>query len=422
MNKRQLILSGGLANIFEWYDYALFGHFAPIIGAKFFPAPDSKTSILQAFLVFAVGYLMRPLGGIFFGIIGDKFGRRLALSSAVICMAVPTAVVSVLPTYEQVGILAPGLMILARLLQGFSMGGTLTGSVSFLIEHTAKKHRGLVGSIPIVSICLGILLGSTVANIVQSNLPYEQFYSWGWRIPFLIGILVLFAGMYIKKYTTETPLFIAIQNSKAIVKSPLKTVLSVHWLDMLISIFINAPGSILFYLQTIYFISYLKINRGFNVSQVSNLATSCYLIMAIMTLSAGWLSDIVGRRQIMIIINLLIIIMIFTGIIDRLVIGNFGEVGFASIIVAILAALYVGAEPALQAELYPTNVRNTALSLSYNIATSLFGGTTPYLVEFFVQKSDNGDSLIFCIYYLTICTILSCLALSFYQDRSKLEL
>lgn len=418
MNKRKIILSSGIANVFEWYDYALFSHFAPIIGRKFFPDSDPKVSLLQAFLVFAIGYLMRPIGGIFFGIIGDKFGRKSALSTAVVCMSIPTAIIGLLPTYDNAGITATILMILARMIQGLSMGGTLTGSVSFIIEHSDKKYRGFIGSIPMSSICLGILLGSTIAYIVQSCLSPEQFDSWGWRLPFLIGILVLFVGLYIRKYTTETPLFKEIQDNGTIIKSPLKKVFSTHWFDMIISILINSTGSVVFYLQAVYFISYLKVNRGFIETDVGNLANTCYVVMAVITLIAGWLSDVIGRRFIFIIFNLIIIITFSMGLMNIFETGSFYQVVIAQMVLAILAAAYIGPEPALQAEFYPTTIRNTALSLSYNTATSVFGGTTPFIVEMLVQKTGTVTS---CTYYVIGCATVSLIALYFYKDRAKFE-
>lgn len=418
MNKRKLILSSGIANTFEWYDYVLFGHFAPIIGAKFFPDSDPSASLLWAFSVFAIGYLMRPIGGIFFGVLGDRFGRRAALSTAVICMSLPTAVIGILPTYDDIGILATTLMIIVRMLQGLSMGGALTGSVSFIIEHTGSKHRGLIGSIPMASICIGILLGSMVSYFVKHSLSHEQFYSWGWRLPFLIGIFILFAGIYIRKHTEETPLFKQIRDSGTIVKFPLKRVLSHYWFDMIISILINSTGSVIFYLQTIYLMTFLKINRGFNEYDVDVLTNCSYAFMAVMTLAAGWISDIVGRRRIFVIYNIIIIIIFSFGIMNIFEIGDFSYVIIAQLVLALLAAFYIGPEPALQAEFYPTNIRNTALSISYNTATSLFGGTTPLVIAYLVHRTGSVNS---CMYYVIACSFLSLLALYFYKDRSKLE-
>jgi MHS family proline/betaine transporter-like MFS transporter len=414
MNKRKLILTSGIANSFEWYDYALFGHFAPVIGQKFFPNNDPSTSLLYAFLVFAIGYLMRPIGGIFFGIIGDKFGRRAALSASIICMAFPTAAIGILPTYETVGIVATSMMILVRMLQGLSMGGALTGSISFVIEHSEKNQRGFISSFSMSSICIGILLGSLVFYLTTSIFTPEQFDSWAWRLPFLIGVLIFFAGIYIKKHTAETPLFLDSQVNGKMEKNPLKFVFKNHFFDMIISILINGTGSVIFYVESIYLISYLKIHRGFDENEVSNLVNICYIIMIIVTIFGGWLSDKIGRKRIFV-INLLLIIFSARFLFESFEFGNFNSIIIAQIIIAILASMYIGPEPALQAELYPTSVRSTALSISYNTATSVFGGTAPYIMESLVQKGTIKSGAI----YIIICAILSLIALYFYVDKSE---
>ncbi|GAB4163313.1 MAG: MFS transporter [Rickettsiaceae bacterium] len=414
MKKRKLVLTSGVANTFEWYDYALFAHFAPIIGTKFFPESDPKTALLQAFLVFAIGYLMRPLGGIFFGIIGDKFGRKVALSFSIMCMAVPTATVGFLPTYETWGIVSTILMILVRMLQGLSMGGALTGSVSFVIEHTHKSNRGLFGSVSMASICVGMLLGSLVSFLIKSIFSAEAFESWAWRLPFILGIGIFFAGVYIKNNTKETPLFEESKYRGEIEMSPLKTVIKYHWFEMLMSILINATGSIIFYLESVYLISYLKLVRGFPELAVNYLVNSCYVIMIFVTLFAGWLSDRIGRRRIFT-FNIIIVIIGSPFLLIAFESASFPIVVVAQVIIAIMAAFYIGPEPALQAEFYPTEVRNTALSVSYNTATSVFGGTAPYIIESLVQSTGTITS---SVYYIVAAAILSLVGLYFYKDRS----
>lgn len=414
MNKRKLILTSSIANTFEWYDYALFAHLAPIIGQKFFPKTDPSAALLQVFLVFAVGYLMRPLGGIFFGTIGDKFGRRMALSAAIMCMAIPTAAIGFLPTYESWGLTSTTLMIIIRIMQGLSMGGALTGSISFVIEHSEKEHRGFFGSISMASICAGILLGSVVLFIIKNVFSYEQFNDWAWRLPFIVGIFIYFAGIYIKNNTAETPLFEEAKARGVIVKSPLKTVLKDHWFDMLISILINMTGSIIFYLQAIYLVSYLKINRDFPDTHVTYLMNACYVIMIFVTLFAGWLSDQIGRKKIFI-INLICIIIVSPFLLRMIESGDFLVVAISTSIIAIAAAFYIGPEPALQAEFYPTSIRNTALSISYNTATSVFGGTAPYIIESLIQ---NTGTIVSSVYYIITAALLGLSALYFYEDRS----
>ena len=414
MNKRKLVLTSGVANTFEWYDYALFGHFAPIIGRKFFPDNDPSVALLQVLLVFAVGYLMRPIGGIFFGILGDKLGRRTSLSLAVMCMAIPTAAIGFLPTYQTLGIASTVAMIIFRMLQGLSMGGALTGSISYIIEHTEKKQRGLYGSIPMLSICLGILFGSLVSFCVKNIFSAEQFNLWAWRLPFIIGILVFFVGIYIKNNTKETPLFEEAKYRGEVVKSPLSRLVRQHWRDILISILINATGSIIFYIEAIYLVSYLKISRGFPESNVEILVNFCYIIMIFVTLFAGWLSDKIGRRKIFL-FNLVFIIIASPFIFRIFESASFGYVVIAQVVIAIMAALYIGPEPALQAEFYPTEIRNTALSVSYNIATSVFGGTAPYIIESLVQNTGGITS---SVYYILVAAFGSLFALYFYKDRS----
>ncbi len=413
MNKSKIIFSSGLANIFEWYDYALFGHFAPILGAKFFPDSDPSASLLNAFLAFAVGYLMRPLGGVFFGVLGDRFGRKTALSASIICMAVPTMTIGLLPTYDSIGITATVLMIVARMLQGLSMGGALTGSISFVIEHTPKEHRGLAGSISMSSICIGILLGSIVAHSVKALLPAESFSDWGWRVPFLIGIFIIFAGLYIRNNTSETPMFEEMKKGGKLLASPLKEVLKNHWSDMLVTICINATGSVIFYTQALYLMNFLKINRGFAEDTIDNMANICYLVMAVTTVLAARLSDIVGRRKIYV-INLIIIMISCPFILKAFESGSLTEVFIMQILLSIMAAAYIGPEPALQAAFYPTKVRNTALSISYNLATSIFGGTTLFVLQYLLQTTGTVASW---GYYITTCCVLSLVGLYFYKDR-----
>jgi len=414
MNKRKLVLTSGVANTFEWYDYALFGHFAPIIGQKFFPDNDPSIALLQVLLVFAVGYLMRPMGGIFFGIIGDKWGRKTSLSLAIMCMAIPTAAIGFLPTYQTLGISSTVAMIIFRMLQGLSMGGALTGSISYIIEHTEKNKRGLYGSIPMLSICLGIMFGSLASFCVKNIFSAEQFNLWAWRLPFIIGILVFFVGIYIKNNTKETPLFEETKYRGEVVKSPLNTLVRKHWRDILISILINATGSIIFYVEAIYLVSYLRISRGFPESNVEILINFCYVIMILVTLFAGWLSDKIGRRKIFF-FNLIFIIVASPFIFRIFESASFGYVIIAQIVIAIMAALYIGPEPALQAEFYPTEIRNTALSVSYNIATSVFGGTAPYIIELLVQNTGGITS---SVYYIVAAAFVSLFALYFYKDRS----
>jgi MFS transporter, MHS family, proline/betaine transporter len=414
MNKKnKTLLSSGVANTFEWYDYALFGNFAPLIGRKFFPASDASSSMLKVFLVFAVGYLMRPLGGIFFGIIGDKMGRRFALSFSIVCMSVPIAIIGFLPTYEEIGFTSSVLMVVMRMLQGLSVGGALTGSISFLIEHTNKNSRGAVGSIPMLSICLGILLGTGVSMIIQNMMSAEDFDDYGWRIPFVIGVVTAFAGFYINKHTEETPMFKDLKKKGAVLDSPIKKVFSKNWFDMLVSIMINSTGSVMFYFQAVYISNYLKTKRGFSPADVDKLGIICFMIMTVTCVISGMVSDIIGRKRTFVAIIIIAMLSIFN-ITHTLQYGDWSSVIMAQIFLGILAAFYIGPEPALQAEFYPTNIRSTALSISYNVSTSVFGGTAPYVIEYLYSRSNDLSG---CGNYVIITSVFSLIGLYYYKNR-----
>lgn len=413
--KPKVLLSASIANSFEWYNYALFGQLASIIGSHFFPSQDPTIALMQGFLLFAIGYVIRPVGGIVFGIIGDKFGRKFALIAAILCMAFPTCIIGLLPTYQQIGIWSPILLIVVRMLQGLSMGGALTGSVSFLIEHTHPSRRGVIGSFTMSSICWGILLSSLVIFLVKQCTTSEEFYSWGWRVPFLIGFLIVFAGFYIHKHTDETPNFEKMQEKNKLVSSPLKKVFSNYTKDIIVSIFINSTGSVVFYMQAIYIMNYLKINRDMAEGTVDIMMNLSYIVTSFIIIFAGWVSDKIGRKKLYF-INLIMIIICFYHLMLLFENGNELQVFGGLMLISILSAFYIGPEPALQTEFYPSNIRNTALSVAYNIATSLFGGTTPYILGYLVLKTGTIKSTVI---YIIICAIISIIALLFYKDRSK---
>lgn len=417
MNRVKTIFSSGIANTFEWYDYILYAHFAAILGSKFFPDDDPVASLLNAFVAFAAGYFMRPFGGLFFGVLGDKFGRKAALSASLMCMSVPTVIIGLLPTYETIGITATALMIVARMIQGLSMGGALTGAISFSIEHASNKRRGLAGSVSMSSICIGILMGSLVVYVIKNSMPEEYFLSWGWRVPFLLGIFIIFAGFYIRENAKETPLFEEMKQDGKMSKFPIIETLKNHWLDMIITISINSTGSVIFYMAAIYLMNFLKVNRGFDSDAVDNMLNLSYIIMAVVTLLVGWLSDKVGMKKIYAV--LLIIISGSSFFMMRIFeTGSFESVVVAHIILSILAAAYIGPEPALQASMYPTRVRSTALSISYNLATSIFGGTTPMVLLYLLKETGGVESWA-C--YIIFCSAMSITALFFWKNRMKEE-
>ena len=199
-SKAKLIAAGLIGNVLEWYDFAIYGYFAAAIGRHFFPSEDPVAQLLSAFAVFALGYLVRPIGGALIGHIGDTYGRRTALTVSVVAMAVPTFLMGILPGYDRLGLAAPVILVILRMIQGLSVGGEYTSSMVFLVEHASEGRRGFMGAVTCCGTTIGILLGSGIGAATAALMTPETLEAWGWRIPFLLGIVVGIAGFVLRRH------------------------------------------------------------------------------------------------------------------------------------------------------------------------------------------------------------------------------
>lgn len=396
-----------LVNILVWYGYSLLGTAAPQIGDAFFPSNNAQESLLNVFLLFAAGYLVRPLGGIAFGIIGDKLGRKVALGASIILMSSPTFIIGILPGYTKLGSLSATIIFIARLMQGIAIGGALTSALSFTIEHVTNKHRGFAGSLSMAGICIGIFLGSLISSSVNSVVTCECYNSWGWRIPFLLAILMVPIAFYIIRYLDETPEFEQNQKAHLIQEHPLSYVLANYKSNVLISIFLNAAGSIVFYFQVVYIPTYLHVQRDFDDGLINILVNCTYLVMGLAALFGGYLSDIWDKIKMFRVILILLCVLIFP-MMHMFNSAHFSYIIFAHLTLSILAAFYIAVEQALQCQIYPSHIRNTGLSISYNLATTAFGGTTPYVMQ-------KAHSLDVGATYITVTVLFSLIALFYFR-------
>src|SRR5262245_53259578 len=215
------VLAGMIGNAVEWYDYGLYGYLAPVLATLFFPSKDPLTSLMATFGVFAAGFVMRPLGAIAFGHLGDRFGRKKALVVSVALMAVPTGLIALLPTYAELGATAPALLVLLRLLQGFSVGGEFTGSIIFLVEHAPPSRRGFIGSWAGFSTNAGCMLGGAAGALLVTFLGRQAVVEWAWRLPFLLAAVLGIVGLFLRLRVEETPLFQSLAKSEGIARTPL---------------------------------------------------------------------------------------------------------------------------------------------------------------------------------------------------------
>lgn len=380
-SRARIIGAGLVGNVMEWYDFAVYGYFASVIGTLFFPSDDPAVSLIAAFGAFAAGFLVRPLGGLVFGRIGDLVGRRRALTLSVLAMAVPTVVIACLPTYETIGVAAPIAIVLLRMVQGLSVGGEYTSSIVFLVEHAPKHRRAFFAVWGVWGAVLGILLGSGVGDVLATVLDADQIAAWGWRIPFAVGALVALTGYVIRSgIHAET---IACET-----KSPVRDSFGKHRGSVFRVIMLNVGNGVGFYAAFVYAVSYIKEIDKLPEAAALDLNTGAMaLLLLIMPLTA-WLSDRIGRKPLIIAGAA---VLVFGAIpffelmhtTDPMTIF-LGELGFV-IAIGILS----GGINAANVELMPAAIRCTGLAFAYNASIGYFGGTTPLVAAWLISATGN---------------------------------
>src|SRR6516165_7822200 len=379
---RRAIIAGIAGNVMEWYDFSVYGYFATSIGRHFFPAQDAVSSLIAAFGVFAAGFLMRSLGSLLFGHIGDKMGRKAALTASVALMAIPTFLIGALPSYRQIGVTASVLLVLMRLLQGLSVGGEYTISSIFLVEHSATGHRGFFGSFAEVGACCGVLLGSALSALVTTVLDRAIVDSWGWRIPFLIGVAVGIVGLYIRRHVIEES---APRGGQRKTASSIRETFT-EWRTIVRLIGLGAVGAVGFYMSFVYVTTYLRQIDHIAQSTALDINTISMAALLLLLAPVGAVSDLCGRKPVLLAAAGGMFIMawpLFWMLHHHApFIILLGQLGFA-----VLSACFWGAVPATMVELVPERVRCTVLALGYNTGMAILGGLTPMVAVYTIKRS-----------------------------------
>ncbi|MBX3457073.1 MAG: MFS transporter [Candidatus Paracaedibacteraceae bacterium] len=382
MNVKPLVF-GSLATAFEWYDYALFGYFAKIISQQFYPSADPVTSLLSTFAVFASGFAMRPLGAIFYGYIGDRVGRKYALSASLLTMAAPTTLLGMLPTYDSIGIWASIGLVLIRLFQGLAVGGNYGGSFIFVIENAPKGRQGFAGSLASFGTLGGLFLGSGAATLMTAMMSTENLESFGWRIPFLLGSLSAIVGLAIRKYVPEH------ENKATKSQLPIKEILTQHQSSLLRSmgiILLDGVGVyVLFVFMTTYATLFLKMPEEsvlfWNTVSMGSLVLFIPLF--------GWLGDRIGAK--IVLAGVCLGFAVFAWPLYSWLINSRDVMALASLqlIFSCLMGAAYGTLPILVTKAFPAHVRYTAAGVSFNVCVAVFGGTAPYVVTALVDFTQN---------------------------------
>src|SRR5215469_16115425 len=380
------VLIGNIGNMPEWYDFVVFAFLAPVIGARFFPAEDPLSALIQAFAVFAVGYLMRPIGGVLFGHLGDRLGRKRALQLSMVVMAVPTALMAVLPTHAEAGALALVLLVLLRLCQGLSVGGEAAGSICYLVEAAPPHRRAFVGSLTILGIAAGVLLASAVVGMLRLALSPAQVHAWGWRLPFLGGLIIGTVGWWMRRGFAETAVFRKLAEAGRLARVPVVDVVRDHWRRLLQVFGASILVAVGFYTLFTWMPTYLAHIVQPPVARADLINIAATVLVGLVIPLAGWAADRFGYRRVLLGADLPYAALVVPAfrLIDG---GEMGSIVAAIFSLSVVHAFCNGPIPTLLADLLPTHLRYTGIALGYNLAFALFGGTAPLVATWLIKTT-----------------------------------
>jgi MHS family proline/betaine transporter-like MFS transporter len=410
----RFLASGVIGNLLEWYDFALYGTLAPVTAQLFFPATDPLAALINTYAVFALGFLARPLGGLMFGWLGDRLGRQPSLVLSVVLMAVPTFGIGLLPTYARAGLAAPLALALLRILQGLSAGGEFSGSIILLVESAPPDRRGLYGSIANFGAMIGGVLGGGIGWLMAAWLPEAEVLAWGWRLPFLSGIVVGVFGLWLRRGIPDSPTYVRLAAAGALPRQPVLQALQREGRQMVLAAGLNWVVSAGYYLAFVWLASDMTAVHGLPYRVALGLETMGLVFGLAMTPLFGQLSDRYGRRP-MLAGSAVATALLAVPMVALAGQGSVAAAAAAQLGLALMVAAFLGTLPAVLVSLHQDTSRCTALALSYNLALALFGGTAPLIATLLVRFS--GWHLAPGLYLAV--TALLCLVLVRYLPKTE---
>ncbi len=406
---RRVVTAGVIGNVLEWYDFAVYGFFAPILAAKFFPAADPRVSLLAAFGAFAVGFLMRPVGAAVFGHIGDRYGRARALLFSVAMMAVPTVLMGLLPTYDTIGIAASVLIVALRMCQGVAVGGEFTASIVFLAENAPARRRGFFASFSMFGATTGTMLGAAIGALLTNALSADALASWGWRAAFISGIVVAVVGIIIRRGMFDSP-------GRAAVASPLTVAFREHRWQVLRVLGLNVASAATYYTLFVYAATWVSQTTKIERAVALDVQTVTILTFLVVLPIAAWLSDRVGRK-LMLTIGMTACLLAAYPLLNVMHAGAIATTAAAQMAFGALLALQMASIPAAMTEMFPHAVRVSAVSVGYGLAYALFGGTAPFVAVWLIGRTGNDTA--FAWYLIGLTAISLVLALGVRDRRGE---
>ena len=407
------LLAGGVGNLLEWYDFGLYGLFAPILAPLFFPAHDRIASLIGAYSGFAIGFAARPLGGVVLGHVGDRVGRRTVMVCSIVLMGFATTAMAILPAYDAIGVGAPMLLLLIRVLQGFSVGGEYTGSVAYLVETAPSKRRGMAGSVANIGATAGMLLASAVVTATAMLAYSPDVQRWAWRIPFLIGGVIAVAGYFLRHRLRETGY---VPKPSARRSLPLREAIAQAPGAMLLALLFTSGYGVANYLTMVFLPTYAAEFGGVRAEQALQANTAGQALALFVVPLAAWLTDRAIRRRTLLIVAFAAEFVVAWGSFALVGHGNVGGVWAAQLGFAFLLALIMAAEPATLAEQFRGEFRLSGYSVSFNLGIGLAGGTAPLAAVALIAATGNDMAP---AWYLMLASAIAAGAAFLMVDRSR---
>lgn len=407
---KKAITAAALGNAMEWFDFGVYGFLAYALGQVFFPSASPGVQMVAALATFSVPFLIRPLGGVFFGIMGDKFGRQKVLSVTIIIMAVSTFCIGLIPSYATIGIWAPILLLLAKLAQGFSVGGEYSGAAIFVAEYSPDRKRGFMGSWLDFGSIAGFVTGAGVVVVISSIVGEESFLEWGWRIPFFLALPLGAIGLYLRHALEETPAFQQhvedMHNSDPEIKEdkprvPLRDIIAQNGKSFMVCVGLVIATNVTYYMLLTYMPSYLSHNLNYSTDHGVLIIIVIMIGMLFVQPVVGMLSDRIGRKPFIIIgsLGLLFLAIPAFKLINS---GVIGLIFLGLLILAVLLNCFTGVMASILPAIFPTKIRYSALAISFNISV-LIAGATPTAAAWLVEATNN---LFMPAYYLMVISII----------------
>ena len=408
------IIRGSIGNLIEWYDWYVYAAFSIYFAKSFFPNGNLTAQLLNTSAIFAVGFFMRPVGGWIMGSYADKHGRKKALISSVMLMCVGSLIIAVTPSYKTIGVAAPILLVLARLLQGLSVGGEYASSATYLSEMATKENRGFFSSFQYVTLIAGQLFALLLLILLQQVfLTTEQLETWGWRIPFVVGALLSILALYLRYGMQETESFL--EKKKVKQKESLIRTLFRYPKEISIVVGLTMGGTLAFYTYSTYMQKYLVNTTGLSRSSATSISAATLFVFMLIQPLIGALSDKIGRRPILIAFGVLGTICTVP-ILSALNHVKSSLGAFALIMIALIVVSgYTSINAVVKAELFPVEIRTLGVGLPYAITVSIFGGTAEYIALWFKDKGMESGFY----WYVTACIACSLLVYIFMKDTKQ---